>query len=180
MLPLVRRLAVRGVRAALRAYARGWPWRHRPPASDRAVSMLIVHAWGMGGTIRAVLRLAGHLAERHEVEILSVLRRSTKPFFEFPAGVPVIALDDRREEARAGAWQPLRRMLEARDTVLMRRSEHVWAVCTLWTDVCVARALRKRQSRVLIATRPGLNMLALDLASPGLLVVGQEHMNLST
>jgi hypothetical protein len=59
-----------------------------------------MHAWGMGGTIRTVVNLAGELARDRDVEILSVVRRRDQPFFgEFPPGVTVTAIDDQRPAA---------------------------------------------------------------------------------
>jgi hypothetical protein len=49
------------------------------PARPRVVFVL-TSAWGMGGTIRATLNLAGHLAARHDVTILSVVRRRDRAF----------------------------------------------------------------------------------------------------
>jgi hypothetical protein len=71
-------LARRLVRAALLRYVRA-----RPRGSGDRVTFLLGSAWGMGGTIRATLTLAGHLAETRDVEILSVVRRRRRPFFEF-------------------------------------------------------------------------------------------------
>jgi glycosyltransferase involved in cell wall biosynthesis len=51
--------------------------------------------------------------------------------------------------------------------------------CTLWTDVMLARTLRSRRAGVLIGTRPGLNLLAADVAAPALVKIGQEHMHFS-
>jgi glycosyltransferase involved in cell wall biosynthesis len=43
----------------------------------------------------------------------------------------------------------------------------------------LARALRTRRAGVLIGTRPGLNLLAVNVAHPALVKVGQEHMHIT-
>ena len=68
----------------------------RPDAQDATVRIVLMHAWGVGGTIRTVLTLAGALAEHHDVEVLSVVRRRDDPHFPFPPGVTVSAIDDQR------------------------------------------------------------------------------------
>jgi glycosyltransferase involved in cell wall biosynthesis len=49
----------------------------------------------------------------------------------------------------------------------------------LWTDLQLARRLRG-ESGVVIASRPGHNILIADLALPGLVTVGLEQMNLGS
>jgi glycosyltransferase involved in cell wall biosynthesis len=155
----------------LRRYARGRP---RGPA-DR-VTFLLMHAWGMGGTIRVTLDIAGRLAAQHDVEVLSIVRRRDDPFFMLPPGVTVTAVDDQRE----GRVPPLGRLLRLLPSVLMPHGDaHAAGPCTLWTDVCLARALRRLPGGVVIGTRPGLTALALDVAAPGVKVAGHEHMHLS-
>ena len=138
-----------------------------------------MHAWGMGGTIRSALNLAGHLARRHDVEILSLVRRRDEPFLEFPAGVEVTAIDDQRPHASSGVARLGRRFLGRRSSVLVDRRDRARRVATLWTDVELARALRRRGSGVLVATRPGLSLLAASVAPRSLARVAQEHMHLS-
>jgi glycosyltransferase involved in cell wall biosynthesis len=171
---LFRRATARLVRGTLARWTRGG----RRAAGERGdtVYLLLMHAWGMGGTIRTALSIAEHLGERHSVEILSLVRRRDLPLFEFPAGVTVTAIDDQRPAARGG---PLRRLLRARPSVLMHRSDRASRACSLWTDVAFARAMRRRPAGVLITTRVGLNLLAADVAGPDLVTVGQEHMHLS-
>ena len=94
------RVAMAVMRAILRCRRPRRPARAGPPK----VTILLVHAWGMGGTIRTMHNIAGRLAERHEVEVVSVWRTRDDPFFAFPPGVTVTAAEDRRP----GAGGPLR------------------------------------------------------------------------
>ena len=87
--------------------------RRLPPARDaaghpRAIRILLHNAYALGGTVRTTMNLAGELALRHEVEIVSVRRHAARPFFPHPARVTVSVLDDRtrpppRSSASCGA-----------------------------------------------------------------------------
>ena len=138
------------------------------------VHIFLVSAWGMGGTIRAAVNLAGYLADRYEVEIISTYRRNEEPYFAFDPRVKVVALDDQRK----GVRQPrLRRLLNRFSSALyhpadIRKHNH-----TLWTDVQLVRHLRRAEG-IAIASRPGHIMQLTDLAVPGLITVGLEQMNL--
>lgn len=152
----------------------------RTDANDTTIRILLMHAWGMGGTIRTVLTLAGELAERHEVEVLSIVRRRDEPRFPFPPGVTVSAIDDQRPWAR----RPLparaaHAVLSRLPGLLLDRRDRGAQATTLWTDVCLTRRLRGLRGGLLMGTRPGLNLLVLDLAGPGVATVGQEHMHLA-
>lgn len=167
------------VRLALRRYARAQPPAAAAANADRRVVILLVSAWGMGGTIRTVHNLAGHLAKTHEVEILSVYRRRDEPFFTFPPGVQVTALDDERPGATPPRLRLLRSILRLLPSALMHPADRAAKVCNLWVDLMLVRRLR-RQAGVLIGTRPGLNLIAIELALPGFTTIGQEHMHLTS
>jgi glycosyltransferase involved in cell wall biosynthesis len=133
-----------------------------------------MHAWGMGGTIRATLTVAGYLAERHEVEIVSVVRRRNTPFFAFPPGVSVTAVDDQRAEP-VGLLQ---RVLTALPSVLIHPGDaNASRPCTLRTDLRLLRALWAARPGTFVGTRPALNLLALSFAPNDSHVIGTEHMN---
>ena len=145
----------------------------RPRAGDpRAVRFLLVHAYGMGGTIRTVLNLAGGLVESRPVEVITVVRRRREPFFDFPPGVPVRALDD-----RLGHPPPLARLLRRLPSVLVHPEDYAHEQCDLYTDLQLVRALRHMGPGFLVGTRPALNVAIARLAPPGVVTIAQEHMN---
>jgi glycosyltransferase involved in cell wall biosynthesis len=166
---LVQRVAAWRLR---RLMARGRP-RRRSPRGE-SVHIVIGHAFGLGGTIRTALNLAGHLARERDVEVISVVRRRDVPLLPFPEGVRVTVLDDQREGRGAGR---LGERLRGHPSVLVHPDELFSLGATLWTDVLLARTLRSLRSGVLMTTRPGLNIAAARLAPGGVGVLAQEHMH---
>jgi glycosyltransferase involved in cell wall biosynthesis len=172
------------VAAALRAFAfavlpavvRGRRRAQAPAAGERpAVRLLLMSAYGMGGTIRTVLNLAGALADAHDVEVVTLKRTREAAFFALPDGVRVTTLDDRRPGRHR---PPAARLLGALPSILMHDGDAAHGAATLWSDVQFVRWLRARGPGVLITTRPAFNVMAARLAPPGVVTVGQEHMNL--
>jgi glycosyltransferase involved in cell wall biosynthesis len=172
---VVRALNRIGLRAA-RPFLRG-PRRRRArgaPARPKVVFVLM-SAWGMGGTIRTTLSVAGHLAERHDVTVLSVLRTRESAFLPVPPGVRLAAADDRRRGARRAGV--LERALRATPSVLMPASDRAHRHCSLWTDVRLVCELRRLGPDVLVGTRPGLNLLVAGLRPARCAAIGVEHLN---
>jgi glycosyltransferase involved in cell wall biosynthesis len=60
----------------------------------------------------------------------------------------------------------------------MDHADHAAESCSLWTDLRLATLLRRRSGFV-IGTRAGFNLMLARLALPGLVAIGQEHMNLT-
>jgi glycosyltransferase involved in cell wall biosynthesis len=173
------RAAWRALVAVLRRVV-GWgrqdPTR-RPAGPRLEIRFLIMHAYGMGGTIRTVLNIAGALAEHHDVEVTTIVRRRDVPFFPFPEGVRVTTLDDRRPD-HASPW--LARLLRRVPGLLLYRGDYAFRSASLWADVQLVRWLRARGPGVLIGTRPGLNVIAAAIAPADVVTIGQEHLNLRT
>ncbi|MEV0826935.1 glycosyltransferase family 4 protein [Nonomuraea rubra] len=174
----MRALARKG-KSAMRRLYRGYNRRKAssaPPPSTQRVSILLLHAHGMGGTIRTVFNLASYLAERHEVEIVSILKEAEEPFFPIDPRVRFRFLDDRIDPGH----DPVRAMLSKLPSRLIPKEESAYHRFNLWTDLRLARFIRSLDTGVLMATRPGLNLAMAQLAQPGVITIGQEHVALRT
>jgi glycosyltransferase involved in cell wall biosynthesis len=130
----------------------------------------------MGGTIRTALNLAGHLASRYDVEVVSLARWRPEPFFTFPPGVRVTVLHDAYVE-HSRVWWLMRRLLRRLPSRLINVEDYGYPHLSLWTDLLIMNHLRGLTG-VLIGTRPGLNIVAARYAPRGVRTIGQEHMNL--
>ncbi|WP_319018879.1 glycosyltransferase family 4 protein [Microbispora sitophila] len=161
------RVVVRALEARDRQRARS-----APPPDGREIRILLLHANGMGGTIRTVFNLAGYLARTHDVEIVSVVREREEPFLPVPPGVRVRYLDDRLPRRKG--------LLSRFPSRLVPKDEAAYHWFTLRTDLKLVRYIRSRRRGILIGTRPGLNLIAARFAPPEIITVAQEHGNLSS
>ncbi|MBB4920455.1 glycosyltransferase [Streptosporangium saharense] len=100
------------------------------------ICLLVPSVCGMRGDVRSVVNLANELAERHEVEILSVRRHRDRPFFPISPKVTLSWVIDERPGVRH---------------LLPRGQVH--------TEVALWRRLRVLRADAVIATRPGLSVL---------------------
>ena len=119
----------------------------------------------MGGTIRAAINLAGYLADRYDVEIISHLpAQRASPTSRSTRGVKVVALDDQRKGARRAACGRCAGCCAGFSSALyhpadIRKHNH-----NLWTDVQLVRHLRGARG-IAIASRPGHIIQLADLAA---------------
>lgn len=141
------------------------------------MTFLLTQAYGMSGIVRTVFTLAGYLAARHDVEVVSVLpdwgRRN--PFFAVPAGVRVTTLDPLKTAPRLRR-RVARKLLRRSAGRLIHPKDASASAASLWTDVLLVRRLRRVRSGFVITTRPSLNIIASLLRRPGVVVIGQEHI----
>ncbi|MEV4292300.1 glycosyltransferase [Nonomuraea bangladeshensis] len=115
------------------------------------IALLLPSAYGMRGDVRATLNLANALAERHEVEVISVRRQKEKPFF--PVGPSVV----------------MRSVVDARPGV-----RHLLPRGQVRTEVALWRVLRGLRCDVLVTTRPGLGVQAARHAPREVLKLARE------
>ncbi|MGW4444240.1 glycosyltransferase family 4 protein [Streptomyces sp. NPDC004682] len=132
------------------------------------ISFLLHNAYGIGGTITTTFNLAGALAERHDVEIVSVLRNRDNPPLTLDPRVRVRPLVDLRTERDDPLHKEPARVFPAAE---QRHGQY-----SRLTDERIARCLADIDADVVIGTRPGLNVHLALQAPDRVLRVGQEHL----
>ena len=118
--------------------------------------ILLLHAWGMGGTVRTTMSLAEALVERgRSVEVVSVVRRRDAAVLPVP-----------RRRAGVGGRRPARPAAgcSARlPSLLVHPDDFAYPWCSLRTDVLLVRRLRAMRGGVVVTTRPSFNLLLAAL-----------------
>ncbi|MBG0827002.1 glycosyltransferase family 4 protein [Planomonospora sp. ID67723] len=143
------------------------------------IRYMLLHAYGMGGTIRTVINQAGAMAEAgHDVEIISVVRRRRQPRFDVDPRVRLTALVDQRRGATADsvarkAWRRVRGRI-------VPRGEPAAGYFTERVEKAVIDCVSALDDGVLVTTRPALNLISARRTPRSVVRVAQEHMNLGT
>ncbi|MFE0633104.1 glycosyltransferase family 4 protein [Streptomyces sp. NPDC058864] len=141
------------------------------------ISVLIHNAYGVGGTIRTTYNLAGALADRHEVEIVSVFRHRDEPVFSLDPRVGLRHLVDlRRHSDTCDLDDPRYR----RPAKVFPAGENRYEQYSALTDLRIAAHLTALDTDVVIGTRPGLNVHIALQAPRHVVRIAQEHLTLDT
>ncbi|MGW4032231.1 glycosyltransferase family 4 protein [Streptomyces sp. NPDC004838] len=139
------------------------------------ISFLLHNAYGIGGTIRTTFNLAQVLAERHEVEIVSVFCHRDRPALGAPAGVTMKNLVDLRRSSPDFAGDHPDHKRAAR---VFPRGDGRHKQYSRLTDARIAAHLRSLDADVVVGTRPGLNVHIARQTRRGPVRVAQEHLTL--
>ena len=153
-----------------------------PEAGQRLkIRFLIANCYGVGGTIKATLDLAGELAKRHDVEIVSVQKSRATPAFPVPPGVRLRPLHDRTKKGLQGGRgkraflrrlrSPVKALLMSRPSRLIHKNDARYQTFNLMTDVRLMQLLRSVDDGILIGTRAGLNLAIASVRAP----LGDPH-----
>ncbi|MFD0884870.1 glycosyltransferase, partial [Streptosporangium algeriense] len=140
---------------------------------------MLLHAYGMGGTIRTVINQANAMASAgHEVEIVSVVRRRDAPRFPIDPRVTLTALADQRagvlqDSLGRKAWRRVRGKV-------VPAGEFAAAYFTERVERAVADYVSHLRDGVLVTTRPALNLISARRTPRSVVRVAQEHINLAT
>ncbi|KAB8193126.1 glycosyltransferase [Nonomuraea phyllanthi] len=142
------------------------------------IRYLMLHAYGMGGTIRTVVNQANAMAAAgHDVELVSVIRRRETPQFALDPRVRITTLVDQRggrqpDSIARKAWRRVRGKI-------VPRGEFAGNQFTERVERAAMEYVAGRRDEILVTTRPALNLIAARRAPGNVVKVAQEHMNLS-
>ncbi|WP_326796506.1 glycosyltransferase family 4 protein [Streptomyces sp. NBC_01808] len=139
------------------------------------ISFLLHNTYGIGGTIRTTFNLAQALAERHDVELVSVFRHRDEPMMEAPGGIPIRSLVDLRRTSPAYAGDLPDHRKPAR---VFPRGDGRHNQYSKLTDDRIGAYLRTVDADVVVGTRPGLNVHIARQTRRGPVRVAQEHLTL--
>ncbi|MFD7167595.1 glycosyltransferase family 4 protein [Streptomyces violascens] len=139
------------------------------------ISFLLHNAYSLGGTIRSTFNLAGELARRHDVEIVSVFRHHDEPTLPAPEGVRLRHLVDLR---RGSPGYEGDHPQHHRPAKVFPRGDGRHSQYSRLTDARIGDHLRTVEADVVVGTRPGLNVHIARETRPGVVRVGQEHLTL--
>ncbi|MFS8200949.1 glycosyltransferase family 4 protein [Streptomyces sp. CWNU-52B] len=138
------------------------------------ITFLVHNAYAIGGTVRSTLNLAGALAARHEVEVVSVFRTEEKPLLGVSGKVRLVPLVDERPDAPAfDGGHPL----AARPSALVPPTEVLAHRYSALSDERLRGFLDGTDADVLVATRPALVVLLAEHGPARPLRIGQEHLS---
>ncbi|MCL6634024.1 MAG: CDP-glycerol glycerophosphotransferase family protein [Alicyclobacillus herbarius] len=155
-----------------------------PRPIRQRVTFLVYNIYGIGGTVRTVVNTANYLAStfRYDVEIISVRKTKKFPVFHLHPGVRLNYLFDARRGGvgAAGVAGVIKRILLRGRSVLIEKSEDLYPMFSLFTDIKLLFAIRNIRSGILITTIPSFNWLAAKLARRNVIKIGQEHKTLSS
>ncbi|TDD18221.1 glycosyltransferase family 4 protein [Nonomuraea diastatica] len=142
------------------------------------IRYFMLHAYGVGGTIRTVANQANAMAAAgHDVELVSLVRRRERPHVRLDPRIPIVTLVDQRGGRRPDplgrrAWRRVRGKV-------VPRGEFASAYFTERVERAAMDYVAALRDGVLVTTRPALNLIAARRAPRGVVTVAQEHMNLS-
>ncbi|MFI8852162.1 glycosyltransferase family 4 protein [Streptomyces sp. NPDC053499] len=139
------------------------------------IVFLLDNAYGIGGTIRSTVNLSGALAERHEVEVVSLRRSRHEPALTFDPRVTLTSLIDLRPSSpRFDGDDPAYRLRSERFTEGGDHFER--GISTRLGDLRVKELLENLEADVVIGTRPKINDYLAAYGTDRYVRIGQEHL----
>ena len=135
----------------------------------------------MGGTVRTVVNSANYLSTHgYDVEIISVRKTNAKPLFSIHHNIKITPLFDARRGKTYYQGMPFYKKLAKRillkvPSFIIDRTEDLYRMFSLFTDIKIIRKIKSIKEGVLVTTIPSFNIIATKYANPNVIIIGQEH-----
>jgi glycosyltransferase involved in cell wall biosynthesis len=142
------------------------------------IRYLMLHVYGMGGTIRTVINQANAMAAAgHEIELVSLVRRRDTPQFTIDPRITITSLVDQRtgrtpDSIGRKAWRRVRGKI-------VPRGEFAADYFTERVEWAAMEYVSTLKDGILVTTRPALNLISARRTPKNVVRVAQEHMNLT-
>jgi len=141
------------------------------------IRFLLHDVYGRGGGVLTVtIALARELAERHDVELVSLVGYKPRPVHAMPDNVGLTTLMGRHSSGEWEKLRPRRGAVEAsRPSRVVPRQEPRFGQYSRLSDRVLARYLRSLAGGAVVTMQPGLNVALARLGSPRYVRVAEDH-----
>ncbi|TIC87400.1 glycosyltransferase family 4 protein [Nocardioides sp. GY 10113] len=159
----------------------------RPIRSERTrrITFVVPSAFYAGGIARVVATQASVLAQRgYEVTVLTLVRPTDEPVFDFDPRVRIVALQDlrppaggtqqRRRPRRDPEADPATRRLDRQPSTLVPGAHKT---ITAYVDGLLREHLSALPPSTVVTTRPEFAIAASRWTDPRSLIIHQEHLS---
>lgn len=152
----------------------------------KKVYFLVYNIYGIGGTVKTITNTANYLYSKgYIVEVISVKKTKVKPDLGLNPGIKISSLFDSRNKGsrykvknnsllKAFKGIPVR-ILSRFNSRLIDKSEDLYPMFSLFTDLQLIRKLQSLNNSILVTTIPSFNLIAPKLVNKTVKVIGQEH-----
>ena len=152
----------------------------------KKIYFLVYNIYGIGGTVKTITNTANYLYSKgYIVEVISVKKTKMKPDLGLNSGIKISSLFDARNK---GARYKIKnnsllkvlkgipvRILSRFNSRLIDKSEDLYPMFSIFTDLQLIRKLRSLNNSTLVTTIPSFNLIAPKFVNETVKVIGQEH-----
>jgi glycosyltransferase involved in cell wall biosynthesis len=142
------------------------------------IRFVLLNADAGSGIVRATFESAGWLADSHDVDIVSVVRRRDEPLLPLDPRVTLRRLVDLRRPAQSKPAPGARVLARGSSRLAHPDDLRSRRYFTLLSDLRLARAIRDIRQGVVIGTRASINLAIARFARPSVYAVAQDHQHL--
>lgn len=142
------------------------------------IRFFMLDAYAGSGLVRATFQSAAALAERHDVDIVSVTRRRDRPMLPLDARVPIHSLIDVRSATGPSRRITAKLLAQGQSRLAQPGDKRSGRYFTLLSDALLVRSIRELREGLVIGTGASINVAVARFARPSVYAVAQDHQHL--